>query len=85
MSHFTKRTQRKMKPLARKLAKAAGTAEQLSRLLKKLAGEVNEVEFELLAWNKRQEHYRNEVDGSSLDLMGAQILSQQSKSNKIPR
>ena len=79
MAHKLKKTLRCIKPRARKLAKLAHEAEKMSRALMKLADEVNEVEVENDAWQTRQKHYRNEVDGSSLDPLEQQHLSKATK------
>jgi len=51
----------------------------MSRALLKLAEKVNSIEVENDAWQTRQKHYRNEVDGSSLDPLEQQHLSKATK------
>lgn len=79
MAHKTGKTLRKMKPQARKLAKLAHEAEKMSRALIRLADKVNSIEGENDAWQTRQKHYRNEVDGKSLDPLEQQYLSKATK------
>lgn len=56
---FQKKTIRKMTPLARKFAKLTNDAERSIIRLNKLIPEINTIESEVIAWNKRQEHFKN--------------------------
>jgi len=65
---YQSKTLRRMPTITRKLAKNLNEAEKSIARLKKLIPIIQSQELETLAWNKRQEHYRQKQEIDPLDV-----------------
>ena len=66
---YRKRTLRKLTPEARKLAKAIGKLESISRKLKNLVPIVERLEVDLRAELKRQAYYKGKPQPKTLETL----------------
>lgn len=61
-----KKTIRKLPPQTRQLAKDLTKVEMYVKRIRRQIDKFADIEREVIAWNKRQEHYRNEVNPDPL-------------------